>query len=81
MGFFEGSHGQYALVSNLINARITDEDNALLLAPFVEEEFCLVLFCMHSDKPPGPDRLNPAFYKGFSDLCGREIYQASCHWL
>lgn len=55
-GLFEGSHGQYALVSDLINARITDGDNALLLAPFVEEEFRLALFCMHSDKAPGPDR-------------------------
>jgi hypothetical protein len=36
---------------------------------------------MHSDKAPGPDGLNPAFYKRFWDLCGSEIFEASKQWL
>nr|KYP73443.1 hypothetical protein KK1_006068 [Cajanus cajan] len=36
---------------------------------------------MHSDKFPGPDGLNPGFYKRFWDLLGPEIYHAGVQWL
>ncbi|MCI13816.1 CNGC5-like protein, partial [Trifolium medium] len=36
---------------------------------------------MHSNKAPGPDGLNPAFYKRFWDLCGVEIFNTSKQWL
>lgn len=37
----------------------------MLLAPFSKEEFKKAVFQMHPDKAPGPDDLNPAFYRRF----------------
>ena len=36
---------------------------------------------MHSNKAPGPDGLNPAFYKRFWALCGGEVIKACKQWL
>nr|KYP47762.1 Transposon TX1 uncharacterized [Cajanus cajan] len=36
---------------------------------------------MHYDKSPGPDDLNPGFYKRFWDLLGLEVFVAGTHWL
>lgn len=36
---------------------------------------------MHPDMAPGPDGLNPAFYRCLWDLCGRDIFLACCHQL
>jgi hypothetical protein len=68
-------------VTRLINGRVTTEENQSLIKEFVVEEFKDALFSMHSDKAPGPDGLNPAFYKQFWELCGKEIFQASKEWL
>jgi len=64
-----------------IDQRVTEEDNGKLLAPFNISEFKKALFSMHSDKAPGPDGLNPAFYKKFWHLCGMEIYHTGIAWL
>jgi len=64
-----------------ITPRVTDVDNGMLLAQFNISEFKKVVFTMHSDKAPGPDGLNPAFYKRFWHLCGMEIYHATTSWL
>lgn len=36
---------------------------------------------MHLDRAPGPDGLNPAFYKHFWELCGAEIFHTGVAWL
>jgi hypothetical protein len=36
---------------------------------------------MNSDKAPGPDGLNPAFFKRFWSLCGMELFHAGTAWL
>jgi hypothetical protein len=66
---------------NHIIPSITDEDNHALTAPFQIHEFKKALFSMHYDKAPGPDGLNPAFYKRFWGLCGVEIFHAGVAWL
>jgi len=53
----------------------------MLLAAFNISEFKKALFSMHSDKAPGPDGLNPAFFKRFWHLCGVEIFHAAMNWL
>jgi hypothetical protein len=64
-------------ISHVVNS----EDNNMLLAPFHIAEFKKALFSMHSDKAPGPDGLNPAFYKRFWHLCEVELYHAATTWL
>lgn len=36
---------------------------------------------MNSEKAPGPDGLNPTFYKCYWDLCGMELFNAGKNWL
>nr|KYP74049.1 Transposon TX1 uncharacterized [Cajanus cajan] len=36
---------------------------------------------MHSNKSPGPDGLNPGFYKRFWNLLRSEVFQAGVQWL
>lgn len=69
------------LVTAFASPSISQKDNKRLLAPLVEEEFRVALSQMHSDKAPGPDELNPAFFKRFCPLCGADIFYACCHWL
>ncbi|MCI11738.1 CNGC5-like protein [Trifolium medium] len=53
----------------------------MLTAPFGDDEFRDAIFQMHSDKAPGPDGLNPTFYKRFWLLCGREVIDTCKKWL
>jgi hypothetical protein len=64
-----------------ISPRVTEVDNGMLLSPFNISEFKKALYSMHSDKAPGPDGLNPAFYKRFWHLCGVKIFHAATSWL
>lgn len=64
-----------------ISPRVTEVDNGILLSPFNISEFKKALYSMHSDKAPGPDGLNPAFYKRFWHLCGMENFHAATTWL
>ncbi|MCH79947.1 hypothetical protein A2U01_0000709 [Trifolium medium] len=68
-------------VLHIISPCINEDDNQMLTAPFTDEEFKAAAFQMHPDKAPGPDGLNPAFYKRFWSLCGEEIVKAYKHWL
>jgi hypothetical protein len=68
-------------VTSIMKACVTNEDNQHLTREFTLEEFKDALFSMHSDKAPGPDGLNPAFYKRFWELCGKELYHTSLQWL
>ncbi|MCH84659.1 endonuclease/exonuclease/phosphatase family protein, partial [Trifolium medium] len=62
---FSSTHREMHPMLNHITPSITYEDNTKLTAPFQIHEFKKALFSMHSDKAPGPDGLNPAFYKRF----------------
>jgi hypothetical protein len=68
-------------VTSLLSGRVTVDDNESLTKDFLIDEFKDALFSMHSDKAPGPDGLNPAFYKRFWELCGGELYNTSVQWL
>jgi hypothetical protein len=72
---FKKANNEDDEVTNLMCGRVTDEDNHSLIREFRIEEFKEALFSMHSDKAPGPDGLNPAFYKRFWELCGNEVFQ------
>ncbi|MCI31254.1 CNGC5-like protein, partial [Trifolium medium] len=78
--FQQENHGEEE-VTSLMKDRVTAEDNQSLTRDFTIEEFKDAAFSMHFDKAPGPDGLNPAFYKRFWDLCGKEVYQTSKQWL
>ncbi|GAU26876.1 hypothetical protein TSUD_02790 [Trifolium subterraneum] len=78
---FQQEEGHEDEITCLINHRVSNEDNCSLIREFEIDEFREALFSMHSDKAPGPDGLNPAFYKRFWDLCGVEIFNTSKQWL
>jgi len=57
--------GRMQHILDMVSPRITHQENDMLMALFTLEEFRKALFQMHSDRAPGPDGLNPAFYKRF----------------
>lgn len=68
-------------VLNVIDNKISEEDNITLLAPFEDEEFCCVMFQVHPDKALGHDRMNPRFYRHFWNVCGNHIIDTCKSWL
>lgn len=78
---FKEQYSIYEPVIDYVSPVIFDEDNQCLLAPFKEVEFKQAIFQMHTDKSPGPDGLNPAFFQHFRDLCGKDVLLACCYWL
>lgn len=46
-----------------IEHRVTESQNEQLLVPFTELDVKEPLFSMHSDKAPGLDGMNPAFFQ------------------
>ncbi|GAU19603.1 hypothetical protein TSUD_304150 [Trifolium subterraneum] len=60
---FKPRDGDHDPVLNLIQPRVTDNDNFVLTAPITKVEIQQALFQMHPDKSPGPDEFNPAFYQ------------------
>ncbi|CAJ2644561.1 unnamed protein product [Trifolium pratense] len=78
---FRNISGIHEPVLNLIQQRVTEEDNHLLMAPLTKIELQQALFQMHPDKSPGPDGFNPAFYQRFWEHCGDDIFVAASAWL
>ncbi|CAH9143861.1 unnamed protein product, partial [Cuscuta epithymum] len=72
---------EYGPVIKTIKPCVNNAANNMLTASFEVEEFRTAIFQMHSDKAPGPDGLNPAFYKRFWELCGQDIVRAGRIWL
>ena len=68
-------------VLDVIPLSISYDDNALLTAPFVKEEFKEAIFSMHPDKCSGPDGYNPGFYQHFWHMCSDDIFKDCCSWL
>lgn len=64
-----------------VQARLTVDDNALLLADFGDEEFKRATLDMHPDKAPGLDGLNAAFYQRFWNLYGGDVILTCKKWL
>jgi hypothetical protein len=44
---------------------VTPEENAILIAPYSEEEIKKAVFLMEHDKAPGPDGFPAEFYQSF----------------
>jgi hypothetical protein len=78
---FKANSTTHDPVLSLISPKITQDDNAKLVAPISREELRVALFEMHPDKAPGPDGFNPAFYQHFWDRCGDDVFEATKDWL
>lgn len=39
------------------------------------------LFSMHSDKSPGPDGMNPAFYQKYWHIVGQDVTEACLNYI
>jgi len=78
---FQKKINNTTLVVDVIRHCITDNHNALLIAPFSREEFRDAIFSMHLDKCPGPDGYNPGFYQHFWSNCSEDIFKDCCEWL
>jgi hypothetical protein len=52
-------------ILDMVGPHITQQENDMLLASFIMEEFRKALFRMHSDKAPWSSGLSPTFYKRF----------------
>lgn len=66
-------------VTNVVNevpVKLGVAENEALLRPFSDEEFRMATFQMHPAKCPGPDGMNPGFYRHFWQLCGKGVIAA-----
>ncbi|GAU37344.1 hypothetical protein TSUD_395250 [Trifolium subterraneum] len=71
---FKPRDGDHDPILNLIQPRVTDDDNCVLTAPITKVEIQQALFQMHPDKSPGPDGFNPDFYQRFWEECSDDIF-------
>ncbi|GAU28731.1 hypothetical protein TSUD_372380 [Trifolium subterraneum] len=74
---FKPRDGDHDPVLNLIQPRVTDDDNLVLTAPITKVEIQQALFQMHPEKSPGPYGFNPAFYQRFWEQCSDDIFSAA----
>ncbi|KAH9790374.1 reverse transcriptase domain-containing protein [Citrus sinensis] len=74
-----GSNNE-AVVSSVMTS-ITAKQNQILLAPFTDADVKEALFNMHPDKSPGPDGMNPAFYKNFWHIVGADVSAACLYFI
>ena len=58
-------------VLSLLDALITNDDNAKLCAPFSDEEIADALFQIGPLKAPGPDGFPARFFSATGVRCGR----------
>lgn len=81
MGVFT-STSQTKDVHDLGNERrVTDFQNVALVAKINFSEYIAAVKQMHPDKVSGPDGLNPAFFKHFWSILGREVFVCCREWL
>ena len=78
---FRKCGNQAVLNLDYVGRRVSSDQNDKLVAPFQLEEFTRAIRHMHTDKSPGPDSFNPAFFQHFWDLIGSHIYQSCVGWL
>lgn len=60
---------------------IGDQMNAILCAPFTDEEIRRAVFDMHPSKAPGLDGFTALFYQKLWPLIGNDVTQATLHIL
>ena len=78
---FSSSGSNSEAVTSSVMTSITAEQNRILLAPFTDADVKEALFSMHPDKSPGPDGMNPAFYKKIWHIMGRDILAACLYFI
>ena len=81
LNLFQKKISQMDPVLAVIPNRISQDDNVLLTAPFLKEEFREAIFSMHPDKCSGPDGYSPGFYQHFWNTCSNDIFKDCCTWL
>ena len=69
-----------AIVASL-EARVTDDMNNALCAPYSDVEVFKVLKMMHPNKAPRRDGLNALFYQRYWDVVGKEVSRALIDFL
>lgn len=62
---FRAEAYEWSHVVSFIPENVTTEMNAKLTALFTEAEVKTAVFAMHPDKSPGPDGMNPCFYREY----------------
>ena len=55
---------------------VTDEGNAFLLSPFMDEEIEKAIFYLGGDRAPGPDGFPAAFFQKYWHIVGNDIVEA-----
>ncbi|XP_073272102.1 uncharacterized protein [Primulina huaijiensis] len=60
-----------------VQAKVTQQMNLLLCAPFTAREVKKALFDMHPDKSHGPDGMSALFYQKFWHIVGRDVTAAA----
>lgn len=71
----------YAPVIDILQLKVTADDNTCLLRPFNLFEFKDAAFNMHIDKSPGVDGLNPIFFQKFWPTIGQPIFDECMKWV
>ncbi|KAL9690346.1 hypothetical protein QQ045_010744 [Rhodiola kirilowii] len=64
---------EWSWALNIIPKLVTEEMNAVLLAPFSEAEVKRALFQMHPTKAPGLDGLSAIFYQSSWEIVGGDV--------
>lgn len=52
---------------------VTDEQNAQLVVPILNDEVKEAVFLKHAEKAPGYDRLNPCFYQAYWSVVEKDV--------
>ncbi|XP_074347007.1 uncharacterized protein LOC141685827 [Apium graveolens] len=63
----------YQLLDRAMFPKISKQQGQELIMPLTEEEVKNVIFTMHSEKSPGVDGLNPAFFQSYWDIVGNDV--------
>lgn len=68
-------------IFNLVQPKVDSLQNKLLTALISLDEVKSAVFYMQSDKSPGPDGLNSAFFQKYWHIVGEDIWNKCNHWL
>lgn len=70
---FSNSSAGYGPIINVVENKVKEEDNILLMAPFCENEFMKAIFQMKVDKSLISKGFNPVFFQKFWNLIGSSV--------
>lgn len=65
--------GDMTNVLHAVECKVTSEMNDILAKPFTVEEMIQALKQMHPDKAPGPDGMNPSFFRKFWSVVKSDV--------